>query len=262
MQAIGYVRVSTEGQAVEGVSLEAQQERIRQWCTLNGYTLIAIHVDSGLSGCRSDNRPGLQLALYDACNHKAALVVYSLSRLARSTKDALSISDRLAKHGADLVSLSERIDTTTAAGKMIFRMLSVLAEFERDQIAERTKGALSHLRNQGKRISGKLPFGFDLGEDRISLVPNPREQAGLRLLDQLRAQGLGRRRIAAALTEHGIRTKAGGAIWSPQAVARILKRDASLSRLRGASSHDMICAPRTSHTAERGQLVRVGSESL
>src|SRR3712207_4498824 len=101
MQAIGYVRVSTEGQAVEGVSLEAQQERIRQWSALNGYTLTALHVDSGLSGCRSDNRPGLQLALSQACKQKAALVVYSLSRLARSTKDALCISDRLAKHGAD-----------------------------------------------------------------------------------------------------------------------------------------------------------------
>ncbi len=262
MQAIGYVRVSTEGQAVEGVSLEAQRERIRQWCDLNGYTLAAVHVDSGLSGCRSDNRPGLQQALYEACKHKAALVVYSLSRLARSTKDALSISERLAKHGADLVSLSERIDTTTAAGKMVFRMLAVLAEFERDQIAERTKGALSHLRNQGKRISGKLPFGFDLAEDRISLIPNPREQAGLRLLGQLRAQGLGRRRIAAALTEQGIPTKTGAAIWSPQAVGRILQRDSALSRLRGGASRDMIRPPRAGYAAEGGQLVRVGNESL
>lgn len=225
MQAIGYFRVSTEWQAVEGVSLEAQQERIRQWCALNGYTLTALHVDSGLSGCRSDNRPGLQLALSEACKHKAALVVYSLSRLARSTKDALSISERLAKHGADLVSLSERIDTTTAAGKMVFRMLAVLAEFERDQIAERTKGALSHMRNQGKRISGMIPYGYDLAADGISLMPNQYEQEGLRLIQSLRQKGLGRRRIAATLIARGITSKTG-APWSPQTVGTILKREA------------------------------------
>ena len=100
--------------------------------------LVAVHVDAGLSGAKAHNRPALQAALTDACKHKAALVVYSLSRLARSTKDAIAISERLHKAGADLVSLSEKIDTTSAAGKMVFRMLAVLAEFERDIISERT----------------------------------------------------------------------------------------------------------------------------
>jgi len=177
MNAVGYTRVSTDGQATDGVSLEAQQARIRAWCEANAYVLVDIHVDAGLSGCRADNRPGLQEALTSAARHKAALVVYSLSRLARSTKDAIAISERLAKNGANLVSLSERIDTTTAAGKMVFRMLAVLAEFERDQVAERTKGALAHLRNQGKRISGKIPYGYDLALRRpvlpFSLLLNP-----------------------------------------------------------------------------------------
>lgn len=62
-------------------------------------------------------------------------------------------SVRLAKNGADLVSLSGRIDTTTAAGKMVFRMLTVLCEFERDQVAERTKCALSHLRKRFLRMT-------------------------------------------------------------------------------------------------------------
>src|SRR5437868_9776225 len=108
--AIAYCRVSTELQAQEGVSLEAQQARIHGWCEVNGYKLVNVHVDAGLSGSRADNRPALQAALGEACHSKAALVVYSLSRLARSTKDAIAISDRLAKSGADLVSLSERID--------------------------------------------------------------------------------------------------------------------------------------------------------
>lgn len=226
MNAIGYARVSTDGQATDGVSLDAQQARIQAWCTANGYALGGIHVDAGLSGCRSDNRPGLQEALSAACKQKGTLVVYSLSRLARSTKDAIDISERLAKHGADFVSLSERLDTTTAAGKMVFRMLAVLAEFERDQVAERTRGALGHLRSQNKRISGLIPYGYALASDMKTLIADPAEQAGLQLIKNLRAMCFGRRRIAAHLTRLGIPTKTG-AVWTPQSVGNILRRQES-----------------------------------
>ncbi len=143
-RAVGYVRVSTEGQAADGVSLDAQRGRIEAWCRVNDYELIALHVDAGLSGKRADNRPGLQAALTDACRERhTALVVYSLSRLARSVKDTLEIAGRLDRAGADLVSLSEKIDSTSAAGQMVFRMLAILAEFERDLSSERTKVALT-----------------------------------------------------------------------------------------------------------------------
>ena len=95
MQAIAYTRVSTDKQADAGVSLEAQEARIRAWCEANGYELAAMHVEAGLSGAKAHNRPALQAALVEACKQKAALVVYSLSRLARSTKDAIAISERL-----------------------------------------------------------------------------------------------------------------------------------------------------------------------
>lgn len=96
-------------------------------------------------------------------------MVYSLSRLARSTKDAIAIAERLDKAGADLVSLSEKIDTTTAAGKMVFRMLAVLAEFERDLVSERTTAALAHKAGKGERI-GEVPFGWTLAADGVTLA--------------------------------------------------------------------------------------------
>lgn len=222
--AVGYVRVSTEGQAQEGISLEAQRGKIRAWAEVTGYELLQIHVDAGISGCRSDNRPGLQEALTDACKQKAALVVYSLSRLARSTKDAIMISERLGKSDADLVSLSERIDTTTAAGKMVFRMLAVLAEFERDQVSERTKAALAHLRKQGQRISGMVPYGYTLGMDGSSLRPHDEEQAAIRSIAGLRQDGMSLRDIAGWLAVQGIQTKSGRP-WSPKVVRGILLRE-------------------------------------
>ena len=118
-QAIGYIRVSTEKQANEGVSLEAQEAKIVTWCKANGYELVKVYVDAGISGKRMDTRKEL-LAALASLKKGMALVSYSLSRLARSTKDALAIGEAVAKKKADMVSLTEQIDTTTAAGKMMF----------------------------------------------------------------------------------------------------------------------------------------------
>jgi site-specific DNA recombinase len=217
-QAIGYIRVSTEGQAVDGVSLAAQEAKIRAWCELNDYRLIALHVDAGMSGGRADNRPALQQAL-EACTKSSALVVYSLSRLARSTRDTLDIADRLSGVNADLVSLSERIDTTTAAGKMVFRLLAVLAEFERDQISERTKAAMDHMRRQGQRV-GSIPYGYRLSRDGVRLAPCPKEQEIITYAKQLRAASMSYRAIAKALSAAGHLSRGKG--WHPQTVKNIL----------------------------------------
>ena len=125
--AIGYARVSTGSQATDGVSLDAQQGRIRAWCEANGHDLAPVEVDAGLKGGRADNRPALQQAIDTACKTGGVLVVYSLSRLARSTRDTLEIAERLDRSGADLVSLTEKIDTTSAACRLVVRMLAVLA---------------------------------------------------------------------------------------------------------------------------------------
>lgn len=225
-KAVGYVRVSTADQVTDGVSLDAQQERIRAWCVGNGYELIGIEVDAGLSGGRADNRPGLQEAIRVSCKNRAALVVYSLSRLARSTKDMLGIADRLEHSHADLVSLTEKIDTTSAAGKMLFRILSVLAEFERDLISERTTAAMSHLRGQNRRISGQVPFGSVLGEDRSTLIPVEREQRVIREMHELQHSGQSLNAIARHLNGRGIQSKTGTS-WSAKTVRGVLLRNVS-----------------------------------
>jgi site-specific DNA recombinase len=223
MKAVGYARVSTEGQAQDGISLDTQRARIEAWSLANGYELTAMHIDAGISGGRADNRPALQAALSEACKQKAVLVVYSLSRLARSTSDAIAISERLAKSGADLASLSERIETVSASGKMVFRMLSVLSEFERDLISERTKAAMAHLRTKSKRISGRIPFGYSLAENGTDLIPHPKEQQAIRLMQDLRTQGCSLREIAAALTVRNIHTKTRSA-WTAEAIRGILRK--------------------------------------
>jgi DNA invertase Pin-like site-specific DNA recombinase len=226
VRVIGYVRVSTEEQATEGVSMDAQRGRIKAWCEANGGTLADddLFVDAGISGKRADNRPGLQAALAAATGGPGVvLVIYSLSRLARSTRDTINIAERLERAGADLVSLSERIDTTSAAGKMVFRMLAVLAEFERDLVSERTKGAIAHKRSLGERI-GQIPYGASLGGDGRRLIPNEHEREVIATMRQWRAAGWSLCRIARELNGRGIATKNGRAGWSHKSVASVLNR--------------------------------------
>ena len=204
--AIGYIRVSTEGQAQDGVSLDAQRAKIAAWCELNDYTLTAVHVDAGISG-KNCNRPGLQAALSD-CGKGNALVVYSLSRLSRSIRDTMDISDKLAKSGADLVSLSEKIDTTSAAGKMVFRLLAVMNEFERDQISERTKSALQHKKSKSERV-GTIPFGFKVDHDGMALIEDQNEQQVISAIHSMRDSGLSLRKIVVELERNGFVSRSG-----------------------------------------------------
>lgn len=223
--AVGYVRVSTSGQASNGVSLDAQRAKIEAWSAAGGYRLLGVHVEGGgASGGRADNRPELQRALDAACRCGSALVVYSLSRLARSTKDTIEIAARLGRAGADLVSLSEQIDTSSAAGKMVFKMLAVLAEFERDLVAERTSAALQHKRANGERVGG-VPFGFDLDADGVRLRANPGEQAVVKQVVAMRRGGCSYRGIAAALERQGVRPKRGRR-WHAKVIRDVARRDA------------------------------------
>jgi site-specific DNA recombinase len=222
--AIAYVRVSTEQQATEGVSMAAQLERIRAYCLANGLELVAIHEDAGLSGKRADNRPGLQAALADVCNRGGVLVVYSLSRLARSVSDSLAIIDRLQKAGADLASLTERIDTTTAAGKMLLTMLAAFAQFERDLTAERTTAALAHKKALGQRV-GTVPFGWDLSADGTTLLENTAEQQTIATIRALRASGMTLQAIADHLNASSTPTKKGTK-WVHKTIRDIANRAA------------------------------------
>lgn len=220
-KVIGYVRVSTEGQATDGVSLDAQRAQIEAWAAAHGGDLAGVFVDAGFSGKRADNRAELQKALALACRTRGVLVVYSLSRLARSTRDAIAIAERLAKARANLVSLTEALDTTTAGGKMVFTLFAAFAQFERDLTSERTSAALAHKRSRGERV-GNIPFGFRAGADGVRLEPEPAEQAIVDRIGNLRRRGLTLRAIAAALNRAGVPTRRGGE-WRHQYVAGVLR---------------------------------------
>ena len=210
------------GQVTDGVSIPTQIEKIRAWCVLHDHTLLDsdIYTDEGISGKSTANRAALNKVLDLVCSERGILVFYSLSRLARSTRDAIEISDRIGKSGGLLVSLSESFDTTTPAGVLFFQVIAVLAEFERRQIGARTQAAMDYKRTKNERI-GTIPYGKRLAEDGSTLLPDLADLAVIVQAHNLRASGLSLRAVASKLNALGHRTKTART-WTHSSVLHLL----------------------------------------
>jgi DNA invertase Pin-like site-specific DNA recombinase len=206
-RAIGYVRVSTDEQAERGISLEAQEAKLRAYALAMDIDLVAVEIDAGISA-KSLNRPALQRALQALKRGAAdALLVVKLDRLSRSVRDTLDLVETHFRGDRSLISLSESIDTRTAAGRMIVTVLSALAQLEREQIGERTSSAMQHMRASGEYTGGRAPYGYRLDGD--ALVPNEAERAVIRRARELRAAGLAYRAISATLAAEGMLARSG-----------------------------------------------------
>lgn len=156
---VGYIRVSTEQQAGEGVSLDAQRARLEAYAVAMDLDLVAVCEDRGLSA-KSLARPGLQqaLAMLESGN-ASGLVVTKLDRLTRSVKDLGDLVDRYFASRFSLLSLSDSIDTRTASGRLVLHVLGAVSQWEREATAERTRDALAQLRADGVRL-GAEPLGW------------------------------------------------------------------------------------------------------
>lgn len=223
MNAIIYARFSPRPNAAESDSIETQNDRCEAYCASKGLALLSKHEDRELSGKSAHNRPGLQAAIAAACDNKAVLVIYSLSRLARSTTDALSIAERLDKAGANIASLHENIDTSCAMGRFTFTIFAALAALEREVIAERTSDAMLRHQGIGRRMSWRAPFGWsDNGGDKSMLEVNEPEQRIIWLIRSKHKEGMGLREICRFLGESGITCRGGK--WYHATVGNILRR--------------------------------------
>jgi len=219
--AYGYVRVSTTGQVDEGVSLEAQRDRIADYCANRGFDLVDVIEDAGISGKNIKDRPGLQAAL-SKLKRGQVLVTFSWSRLARSTIDLLNIEAELKRRGVEIASVTDQhMDTTSASGAMHFQMLATFGEFERRTIGERTRAAMQHLKRQGRFTGGESPLGWRVEGD--LLVPIVEEQIILHFIHNLRVRGRSFRQILRELDLRGIRNRKGHPLALAQ-VQRILRR--------------------------------------
>jgi DNA invertase Pin-like site-specific DNA recombinase len=227
---IGYVRVSTEDQASNGVSLEAQRKKLEAYVELyDSGELVDLVIDEGQSA-KTLKRPGLQRALAMLETGKAdGILIVKLDRLTRSVRDLGELLDRYFGEGKfALLSVADHIDTRTAGGRLVLNVLTSVAQWEREAIGERTKAALEHLRDaEGVALGGEA-----LGWTRIEktdangrrIVRKIRSEAAtVARIRDLHAAGKSLRDIAAVLTAEGHPTKRGGR-WQAETVAKVVRR--------------------------------------
>jgi DNA invertase Pin-like site-specific DNA recombinase len=215
------------------VSLELQESKIRAQAEVKDAELAEVIVDAGESA-KSLNRPGM-VRLLELVDRRAvgAVIVYKLDRLTRNVGDLAVLLERFERCGVSLVSVSESLDTESAAGRLVLNVMAAVAQWEREAIGERTREALAAKRERFERI-GTVPYGYKVADDGRTLEEQPEEQ---RILDQiitLRRRGLSLRQMAAELNRNGYRTRSGAA-WRHQYVANTLKpaaawREARLKR--------------------------------
>ena len=215
-RAVGYVRVSTDMQATEGLSLEAQQSAIEGYCMLHGIKLVRVCKDV-ISGGK-DVRPGLAEAISTLQRSADILVVLKFDRLSRSIKHFCELYETYFKDGTkELVAIRESIRLDSSLGRALVGILLVFAQMEREATGERTREAINHIRKSGYHF-GKVPYG----KRKIPAPDNPRmkilvdDEEELAVIAQLREwamEGVGISEMAKRLNAKGTKPPQG-ATWT------------------------------------------------
>lgn len=195
-----YIRVSTDAQAEEGYSIQAQIERLEAYCKAMGWTNYELYVDGGFTGSNL-NRPEMTRLISDCEKKKIkSVIVYKLDRLSRSQKDTLFlIEDVFMPNNVDFISLNESIDTSTPYGRAMIGILSAFAQLERENIFMRTRmGMLERIKKGYWMGGGKIPFGYSYDRNLGIIVPND-DAEKVRKMYELYIQGYSAGKIAEML---------------------------------------------------------------
>ena len=224
--AVAYVRVSTQEQALEGVSLAAQEERIKAYCSLAGLTLTEIVKEKGVSaGIPLADRPGgqtvLELVKKKQVQHIVAL---KLDRLFRDAIDALTMTRDWDKTGISLHLVDmggQALNTSSAMGRFFLSMMASFAELEKNLIGERTTIAMKHKKAM-RQVYSPTPFGFErVGND---LRINEQEIAIILKVKVWRETGWSLGKIAKELNQRCVPTKQGKR-WYASTIRYLLRNE-------------------------------------
>lgn len=221
-KAIIYARVSTTRQAEEGLSLDNQVEKAKRYIEDNKLEIKGIFRDEGKSGGSMKGRDGLKNAIA-ALGTGDVFIVYSLSRLARNTKECLTLNDEIKKKKATLVSLTEKIDGTST-GQLLLQMVSAVSEWERSVCSERVKSIMQNKILNGEYIGGTVPYGYILDSDNRKLIPVPQEQRVIQRIIKMKNEKKSYRAISRQLDEDGVSCPKSSKKWHHYSIKLIYER--------------------------------------
>lgn len=188
-----YTRVSTNEQAMNGISLDAQEKRCRDLCQFKDWSVTEVYCDAGFSAGNTD-RPAFKRLFQDAKSHKFEnIIVYKIDRFSRNLKDLVNIMSDLKKENINFTSITEQIDTTTAMGEAFFQIIGVFAQLERGMIKERVEMAFKRKVEKGNSVS-RPPFGYKYSNK--ELVIDRTDMIRVQDIFSLKKEGLSHREIA------------------------------------------------------------------
>lgn len=229
MRAVIYIRVSDDEQVKEGYSIESQDSVCSRWIVDKKFELVDKYVDEGKSA-KNMKRSELQRLMRDIHLKRFDIIVFwRLNRLTRNLKDKIHLFELCEKHGIQLKSMTEEIDTTTASGRMVTNLLVSVAQGEREQIGENVFGTMYEMAVKGKRQGAVAPYGYDLEDGK--LIINVQEAEVVRRIYELYQAPMSTRAISKLFNSEGLR-KRGGAYWSDFMVHYILSNPTYCGKLR------------------------------
>lgn len=202
-----YTRVSTEDQAKEGFSLDAQLDRLRAYVRVQGGSVGGEYVDEGHSG-RTTKRPAYQRMMAEA-DKWDTLLVLKMDRIHRNSRNFMAMMDGLRKAGKQFASATESLDTSNAMGSFVMDIIQRIAQLESDQIGERTGFGIEQKFKATDQSHGTPPFGMRRGADGL-MEPDPVEAPILRWIARTFLRGVLQVNIARTLNAKGITMKRGG----------------------------------------------------
>jgi site-specific DNA recombinase len=208
-----YARVSSQEQATEGVSIEAQVAALKAYAESQGWEAVDEYIDGGYSG-GTDDRPALKRLLVEASQRRFNIIaVCKLDRFFRNLRLLLNHLYRLEQLGIKFVATQEGLDTSTQYGKFAMHIMGVIAEFERDRIGERVKDSRRYLISGGNWPGGRTMYGYRwLPEERRWEVVPEEAEIVQRIYDLYVSNRMGIESIVKKLNDGGLRTR-DGAPW-------------------------------------------------
>lgn len=227
-----YMRVSTEEQAKDGFSIHAQKEKLSKYASANDWEVIDYYIDDGISGKNLQDRPDVTRLINDVKLGKINnVLVYKLDRITRSVKDLINLIELFEKNDCCFNSVTEKLDTSNAVGRMFIKIIGIFAEFERENLAERVSFGYEQKTREGNYTNTNGVNGYDYVIGKGTLTINEEEKNTIQNIYKEYLNGVSMLKIAKDLNKKNIPSKRGGK-WGQSTIKSILTNPLYIGKIR------------------------------